>query len=118
MTNEEMDGMIDGLLRERFEGPVPADDFCDRVMDRLPARRRRSNWPLAAGALAGMTTCWFSLWSAGVTYAGWRDWLAGQASASAMALFIAMIGMAILALVWTIAEADERYDPASRRIIR
>lgn len=112
--NDETDDAIDVLLRQQFEGPVPADGFCDRVMAQLPARRRRNDWPLAAGALAGIATCWFSLWFSPITCVGWRDWLSGELSASAIALFIAMMGMAILALAWTIAEADDRYDPSSR----
>ena len=116
--NGEKEDAIDVLLREQFEGPVPADGFCDRVMNQLPARRRRNRWTLAAGALAGMATCWFSLWSAPIAHVGWRDWLSGEPSASAIALFVSMIGMAILALAWAIAEADDRYDPALRRMIR
>lgn len=112
------DEMEDALLRKQFEGPVPDDGFCDRVMEQLPTRRRRNNWPLAAGALAGMATCWFSLLLSPIAYVGWRDWLSGDPSASAIALFISMMGMAILALAWTIAEADDRYDPSPRRMIR
>ena len=50
--NENMDDLIDTMLRERFEGPVRADGFCERVMDKLPTRRRRSAWPLVAGVIA------------------------------------------------------------------
>lgn len=116
--NDEMEDNLDALLRKQFEGPVPDDGFCDRVMDRLPASRRRYEWALAAGALTGMAMCWFTLWSAPITYVGWRGLLSGELSASAIALFISMMSMAILALAWTIAEVDDRYDPSSRRIIR
>lgn len=116
--NDEMVDVFDALLREQFEGPVPDDGFCDRVMDRLPARRRRNNWPLAAGTLAGVATCWFSLWSAPITYHGWQDWLSGELSASAVVLFIAMASMAILVMAWTIAEEDDRYDLPAWRMIR
>lgn len=116
--NDEIEDAVDVLLREQFEGPVPVDGFCDRVMDRLPAGRRRSTWPLAAGVLAGVAMCGFSLWSAPITSIGWRDWLSGEPSASAIALFIVMSGMAILALAWTIAEADDRSAPSSRPMIR
>lgn len=105
--NGEKDDDIDVLLRGQFEGPVPDDGFCDRVMEQLPPRRRNI-WPLVAGALAGVATCWLSLWSSPITYAGWRDWVSGELSASGIVLFIAMISMAMLALAWTIAEADDR----------
>lgn len=117
MTDATEDA-LDALLRKQFEGPVPVDGFCERVMDRLPVRRRRSTWPLIAGAATGMTTCWFSLWSAPITSAGWRDWLAGELSASTAVLFVAMLSMAALALAWTVAEADDRYDPSFRRIVQ
>ena len=114
--NDEMEGDIDALLRKQFEGPVPDDGFCDRLMDQLPARRRRNIWPLVAGVLAGLATCWFSLWFSPITYAGWRDWLSGEPSASTGVLFIAMLSMALLALIWTLAEADDRSDPSFRRV--
>lgn len=116
--NDDIDDVIDAMLRDQFDAPVADNGFCERMVERLPARRRRANWPLSVGVLAGVVLCWFSLWSAPIAYAGWRDWLAGDLSASAMTLFVAMTGMAILALAWTIAEADDRYDPWPRRIAR
>ena len=109
--NDEMEEAIDVLLRGRFEGPIPDDGFCQSVMDRLPARRHRISWPLVVGTLAGAAMCWFSLWSSPIPYIGWM-------SGSAIALFISMISMPILALAWTIAEADDRYDPSSQRSLR
>lgn len=112
---DEIDDIVDALLRDEFEGPAPDDGFCDRVMNQLPGRRRRRPWPLAVGAIGGMAAYAISLWSAPITNAGFRDWLAGELSASVLTLFIAMMGMAILALVWAIAEADDRSGPSSRR---
>lgn len=106
MTNE-IDDAPDALLREQFDGPVPDDGFCLTVMDRLPARRHHGNWPMAAGIGAGVALCWLTLWSAPIANAGWRDWLSGEASPSALALLIAMAGLAALALAWTIAEATD-----------
>lgn len=106
--NEAMDDDLDALLREHLDGPVPDDGFCDHVMDRLPARRRSHGWPMAAGTFAGMAMCWLSLRSSPIADTGWRDWLVGQMSASAIMLLVSMTGMALLALVWAIAEADER----------
>jgi hypothetical protein len=112
--SDQTGDFIDVLLREQFDGPVPVDDFCDRVMDRLPGRRRNTNWPLAAGALAGVVMCWSSVRSAPITYYAWQDWLSGEPSASAIALFTAMLSMAVSALVWTIAEVGDGYDLAPR----
>lgn len=115
MNDQMEDDAIDKLLREQFEGPVPAGDFCDRVMERLPARRPRHRWLLPAGILAGVAMCWFSLWSSPITHIGWRDWLSGELSAPAITLFLSVMCLAILALAWTMAEADDLYDPSSRR---
>lgn len=113
--NDEMDP-LDALLRDQFGGPVPDDGFSKRVMDRLPARRRRSTWPLVAGAMLGVVTCWISLWFVPIPFIGWGDWLAGNITGSATTLFIAMMGIALLALAWTIAEASDEFEPSSRRI--
>ena len=115
---EAMEDLPDVMLREAFEGPVPDGGFCDRVMEHLPARRRHIKWPTAAGIAAGLATCGFSLWSAPITHIGWRDWLSGELSASVIGLFASMVIMAILALAWTTAEADDRYDPSFRPINR
>lgn len=101
------DDALDALLRDRFDGPVPADDFCDRVMARLPARRRRREWPLATGLGAGATLCWLSLRSSPVAQSGWHDWLAGEPSGPAVALLLAIASLAGLALAWTVAEAGD-----------
>lgn len=114
--NEQMDEDFEIRLPERFEGPVPDGGFCDRVMDQLPPRRRHIKWPMAAGTAAGLATCGFSLWFAPIMHVGWRDWLAGELSVSAIVLFFSMVSMAILALAWTAAEADDRHAPASRRV--
>ena len=105
---DRLDDVIDGLVREQFNGPVLDDGFCERVMGQIPARRRRNNWPLAAGFLAGLLACWANLWSASITYVGWQDWLTGELSVSVIALFLSMALMAILALTWIIAEADDQ----------
>ncbi len=112
--SEKMDDAIDRLLREQFEGPVPVDGFCDRVMDRLPVRRHRTIWPLVVGMVAGVGMCWLSLRAAPITQAGWDDWVSGELSASAVALFIAMATMTILAAAWSIAESDDRYASSSK----
>lgn len=106
--SDEIEDALDVLLREQFDGPVADGGFCLSVMEHLPARRRRKDWPVAVGTLAGAVTCWFSLRSAPIAYTGWQDWLSGDLSASASALFVAIASMAILTLAWTIAEADDR----------
>ncbi|WP_297802196.1 hypothetical protein [Arenimonas sp. GDDSR-1] len=110
--NNDMNDDIDALLHRQFEGPVPDNGFSDSVMGRLPAPPRRSRWPLLVGSLSGIAVCWLSLRSAPIVHAAWQDWLSGQASAPALALFASMAGMAMLAFAWAVAEADER--PAAR----
>lgn len=112
--NDETEYAIDALLREQFEGPVADHGFCESVMDRLPARRRWDQWPMVTGIFAGVAACWFSLWSAPIAFDGWHDWLSRAPSAATLALFIVMTSMAVLALVWTIAEADDQYRPSRR----
>lgn len=106
--NDEMDDMIDSMLCEQFDGPVPNDGFSERVMTVLPARRRRTKWPMAAGIFAGIAAWGFTLSSAPLAVEGWRDWLSGIPSAPAITLIGAMLSMAFLALAWIVAEADDQ----------
>lgn len=105
---------IDALLRERFEGPVPAGDFCDQVMAQLSPRRRRTQWPVAAGLIAGTAVCCLSLAAAPLARTGWRDWLSGEASVPAMIVLLAVAGSGILASIWAITEAADRQDGLRR----
>ena len=107
MSEPENDA-VEALLREGFEGPVPDEGFCDDVMQRLPPRRRRHVWPLAAGLAAGAVVCWLSLQSVPLVRTGWRDRLSGEISAQALTLLLVMAGISLLALAWTVAEADDR----------
>ncbi|HEX4534708.1 MAG TPA: hypothetical protein VH000_10790 [Rhizomicrobium sp.] len=99
---------IENLLMEQFDGPVPDGGFCERVMQVVPARRRRYAWPLALGIAAGAVLCWLSLLSAPLVRTGWHDWLSGELSAPALTLLVTMAGISLLALAWTAAEADDR----------
>ncbi len=107
--NDPSDDALDALLREQFDGPVPADGFCERVMERLPSRPRRlRTWPMVAGVVAGMVACWLSLRSVPVMNIGWKDWLALEPSSSAMTLLLIVGGASLLAVLWALGEADER----------
>ena len=106
MTHSHEDDAIDALLRRQFEGAVPDDGFCDRVMQRLPARPRRRAWPLWSGIAAGAAACALSLSSTPMVHLGWRDWVGGELSAPAIALLLALAGMSLLAMCWSLAEAD------------
>lgn len=99
---------IDRVLLDQFEGPVPDDGFCDRAMQTLPPRRRRTAWPLALGIVAGGILCWLTLDAAPLVHIGWRDFLSGEPSAPTFILLAAMAGISFLALAWTTAEADDR----------
>jgi hypothetical protein len=108
MSNQPQDDAIEALLRGQFDGPLPDDGFSERVMQRLPTRRRRVAWPLWAGVLAGMGACWLGLLSAPLLQVGWRDWAGGELSAPAIILLSVAAGMSLLASWWSVAEADNR----------
>ncbi|QIG53728.1 DUF5056 domain-containing protein [Altererythrobacter sp. BO-6] len=116
--SDEIEDALDELLREQFAGPVADGGFSLSVMEQLPARRRRKDWPLAIGTLGGVATCWLSLRSSPIAYAGWQDWLSGDLSASAGALLVAIASMAVLAMAWSIAETDDRRSSWPRQTIR
>ncbi|HTA65593.1 MAG TPA: hypothetical protein VK753_08815 [Xanthomonadaceae bacterium] len=101
------DDDIDALLQKSFDGPVPDAGFCDRVMQQLPARRRPSAWPLAVGVLVGAVLCSLSLFGSSLWRAAWEGWLVGEWSSSTLIMLSTMAGMSLLALGWTLAEADD-----------
>ena len=105
---EAIDDAIDALLRDQFDGPVPDHGFSDRVLARLPARRRRANWPVAAGAVLGAALCWYCLSLSPLASLGSQDWVAGRLSAPAVTLLLAIVGLAILLVAWAMVEADDR----------
>jgi len=105
--NDPTDDAIDALLRQQFEGSVADDGFSERVMQQLPPRRRRIAWPVWASHLAGVAICWLSLRSSPLLLAGWRDWASGSLSSAAVALLIVTAGMSLLALGWSLTEADD-----------
>ena len=102
------DDAIEALLRKQFDGPVSDEGFSERVMQRLPPRRHRMAWPLWAGVVAGAGACWLTLLSSPLLHDGWRNWMRGELSASAIALLLAIAGMSLLASWWSVAEADDR----------
>ena len=106
--NEPHDEEIEALLRRQFEGPVADNGFSEGVMRHLPARRRRSAWPLRLGGLVGAAACWLSLAKVPMLQMGWRDSLAGHLSASAIGMWLAMAVLALLALGWSLAESGKR----------
>ncbi len=109
------DDSLDALLRDAFDGPVPADGFCERVMTQLPSRPRGYRaWPIAAGVTTGMAACVAGLGSVPTMRDGWQDWLALEPSPSTMLLLAIASGISLLAAVWALAEAsasDARFGP-------
>ncbi|HTV85263.1 MAG TPA: hypothetical protein VME63_07650 [Dyella sp.] len=97
---------IDALLRRSLDA-IPDAGFSDRLMQRLPPRRRASAWPLAIGLALGALTCCISLFATALWRTGWYDWLHGKLSACAVVMLLAMMGMSLLALGWTLAEAED-----------
>jgi hypothetical protein len=112
-VSEQSDDALDALLREQFEGRIPADDFCDRFMERLPPRRRFATLPLAVGISAGAAMCWLSLRSERLLNIGWHDYLSGDLSAPAVTLLTTITGISLLALAWIMLEAERPPHPPS-----
>lgn len=110
---------LDILLRKQFDGPVADDGFSARVMARLPGRQQRIKWPMFAGTFAGLLAYWLSLWFAPISHSGWKDWISGGPTDSAISLFIAAMGIAVSTLVWALSEMDEgRHLVPPQRIAR
>lgn len=105
--NTQHDDPIEALLRKQFDGPVPDDGFSARVMARLPPRPRRIGWPVSLGIAAGALACWSSLVSSPVLSTGWRAWIAGEPTLSAIVMLLTMAVMSLLALCWSLAEGED-----------
>ena len=106
--NHPHNDAVDTLLRQQFDGPVPDDGFSNRMMQRLPLRRCRVEWPLWAGLAAGVAASWFGLVAVPLVHVGWRDLIGCELSSSAITLLLAIAGMSLLTCWWTIAEPDEQ----------
>ncbi|MEP6898821.1 MAG: DUF5056 domain-containing protein [Rhodanobacter sp.] len=105
--NQSHDDPIDALLRQQFEGSVADNGFSERLMQRLPPRRRRMAWPLWAGVVTGTVVCWLSLLSTPLLHIGWQDWMHGELSASAITLLLTIAILSLLACGWATMEADD-----------
>jgi len=115
--NPQHDNDIDALLRQSFDGPTPDAGFSDRVMQHVLPRRRRSVWPLVAGILVGTVLCSLSLNNSPLWHAAWHGLLVGEWSSSTIIMLSTMTGMSLLALGWTLAEADDD-EPRSPTLSR
>lgn len=104
--SDYQDPSMDVLLRRHFEGPIADDGFCDRVMRRLPARRRPRRWQLPVAVVVGLGACAWSLSSAPVVRVGWRDWMHGDFSPAAAIMLLALMGVSLLASWWAVTESD------------
>ncbi len=106
--NPISDDDIDALLKKSFDGPAPDAGFSDRVMRQLPPRRRRSAWPLVVGVLAGAVLCALSVFASPLWNAAWQGLGVGEWSASTVVTLAVMAAMSLLALGWSLTEADDR----------
>jgi hypothetical protein len=84
----------------------PGEDDAIESLQALPARPRRRAWPLWSGVAGGMVACVLSLSSTPWVRFGWRDWTGGEPSGAAIVLLLAVAGMSLLAMCWSLAEAD------------
>lgn len=102
------DDAIDALLRQSFDGPLADAGFSERVMQYVPPRRRASPWPLTLCAIAGVLLCWLSLADSPLLRAAWQGWFSGHWSASTVVTLALMAALSLLALGWTLMEAQDR----------
>ncbi|MBB3226754.1 hypothetical protein FHW69_001344 [Luteibacter sp. Sphag1AF] len=100
------DDSIEMLLRRQFEGHVADDGFTERVMESIPARRRRAAWPIWTGVTLGIAACGWCI--ADLPHTPWRNALDGAMSTGTMAALFAAAGISLLACCWALAEADDR----------
>lgn len=105
--NPISDDDIDALLRTSFDGPLADDGFCDRVMLQLPPRHHRAAWPLLTGVLGGIALCALSLYASPLWNTAWQGWRMGEWSTSTVVTLTMMAAMSLLALVWSLAEAED-----------
>jgi len=105
--NPMHDEDIDSLLRQSFDGPALDAGFSDRVMQRVRPRRRASAWPLLVCIFAGVLMCWLSLSGSPLWRTAWQGWLAREWSTSTVIMLATMTGLSLLALGWSLAEADD-----------
>lgn len=105
--NDTSNESIDAQLRKAFEGPVLDGGFSDRVMRALPSRRAPRRWLVPAYVVAGAGACWFALASTSLVQGAGHDWAGGRLSSPVLALLAAMVGMALLAAWWAMAEAAD-----------
>lgn len=101
------DDDIDALLRQSFDGPASDAGFTDRVMRQLPTRRSASAWPLVTGVIAGAVLCSLSLFNSPLWHAAWHGWRVGEWPTSTILMLTMMTAMSLLALGWSLAEADD-----------
>lgn len=106
--NHAQEDAIEALLRRQFDGPIRDEGFSERLLQRLPRRRRRVVWPLWTGVLAGIVACWLALLPSQLLRDGWQDWVGGHWSTAGIVTLTMMAVMALLALAWGVAEADDR----------
>lgn len=105
--NDEIDNAIEHLLRDHAPNPVADDGFCAGLNERLPPRKPPIKWPLAVGILAGLLACWLSVSAAPAALIGWHDWISGDLTSPALALLVSLAGLNLMALAWTLTEAQE-----------
>jgi hypothetical protein len=55
-----------------------------------------------------VAACWLALLRSSLLRVGWQDWANDHWSAAAITVLLVMLGMAMLALVWGVAEAEDR----------
>lgn len=98
MSNDDLP--LEALLKEQLALPRGDDGFCDRVMQQLPQRRRRPNWPLLTGFGLGVVACGWAVYGSGIA----AD---NGASSSWMAQLLVVALISAMSAVWIFTEELE-----------
>jgi hypothetical protein len=105
MSND--DPAYEALLKEQFALPHGDDGFCDRVMQQLPQRRRRLNWPLLTGFGMGVVSCGLAVYATQVSYGGSIAPADTGVSISWVVQLLVVALISAMSLVWIFIEELE-----------
>jgi hypothetical protein len=97
---------VDELLRELYEAPVADDGFCDRVMQKIPKRRKTNYVYLAVAFAVGMLAFLWQIGSTSLFQQGWHDLAQGQFSFAVMLVCVVFFGVSLSVSAWLLTEPE------------
>lgn len=104
--NHQVEHSVDALLRELKEEPVADDGFCDRVIQKIPARRKTNYVYLAIAFAVGMLAFFWQMVSTPMFLQGWHDLAQGQVSMAVMLVCAVFFLVSLLVSAWVLTEPE------------